>query len=88
MDLVRRIAVGPQEPEAGEHPLGVVVHLVVVVGASVDDGVLAELASVGDQARPVYPLEAHKVSRGALRLVVARDVQAADLLVEIDELLR
>lgn len=25
VDLVRRVAVGPQEPEAGEHPLGVVV---------------------------------------------------------------
>src|SRR5438128_881440 len=47
VDLVRRASIAPQDAIAGKNPLGVVVHLEVVIAARVDDGVLAKLVPVG-----------------------------------------
>src|SRR3954469_15983476 len=86
--LVGGVSVRPQEAEAGEDPLRVVVHLVVVVRARIDDRVLAQLQPVGDEPRLVHALDAGELAPRAAALVIAIEIEAADLLVEIDELLR
>ena len=75
--------------EPGPHLVGVVVgvDLVVARPAEVDDRHLGQMPAVGHLPGPVGDLERARIRLGALGLEVQVDVDAADLLVQVDELL-